>query len=71
MSIPSDTISLRDYFAAHAPIGFDAALDAYGAAQLDQADWDPFMVLWAYMRYQYADAMLAERDKDKASGTSP
>lgn len=56
-------MSLLDYYAAHAPIDFNAALNAWGdeAINLTGTDMKDFCAMWAYLRYEYAVAMLEER----------
>ena len=49
-------ISIRDYFAASCPITFECANDY-------NMSGDNPMAFYAAMRYEYADAMLAEREK--------
>ncbi len=54
-------MTLRDYFAAHAPISVTEALKAYGGASMPTTDAGrlAFMDTWAFLRYEYADAMIA------------
>lgn len=59
-------IALRDQFAATAPITLDQVLAVSGDPDADmQGDHTRVAVyaLWAIMRYEYADAMMAERRK--------
>lgn len=56
-----DGMSLRDYFAAHAPIGWKDVLDITGAPQ-DMPIGEIFAE-WAELRLAYADAMLKARGK--------
>ena len=51
-------MSLRDYFAAHCPITFNEALDFNVGGGDD-------MKFFTAMRLEYADAMIAERNKSK------
>lgn len=57
-------MSLRDYYAAHAPISMDDAAIACGWRDLNDAgatQGDARTTIWAVMtlmRYEYADAML-------------
>lgn len=57
-------MSLRDYYAAHAPISIDNAAAACGWTNLNHAEPTQDSVramIWAVMtlmRYEYADAML-------------
>lgn len=57
-------MSLLDFFAAHAPITFDMALKAWGDdnISLTGTDLQDFCAMWAYLRYQYATAMVEERE---------
>lgn len=55
-SWPSDGMTLRDYFAAHCPITMEEA-DDYHMHE------DGLISFYAAMRYEYADAMIAERAK--------
>lgn len=71
-STPQNGMSLRDYFAAHAPIqipcGFPSGPTIEATPQGSQADTTPWiswtdaerLVKW---RWSYADAMLKEREK--------
>ncbi|RKQ70157.1 hypothetical protein [Oceanibaculum indicum] len=56
-------MSLRDYFAVHAPITFDQTLLVWGGdvALSKDPDRASFFAVWSLLRYQYADAMLTER----------
>jgi hypothetical protein len=61
-------MTLRDYFAAKAPIGVDDALTACGIdvptiGMLPASERVVVLVALATMRGEYADAMLAERAK--------
>lgn len=57
-------MSLRDYYAAHAPISMDDAAIACGWKDLNHADATQdsvrttIWVVMTLMRYEYADAML-------------
>ena len=51
-------MSLRDYFAAHCPITWDEAQN-YNTGGTDEMQW------FVAMRLQYADTMIAERNKSK------
>lgn len=57
-------MSLLDFFAAHAPITFDMALKAWGDdnISLTGTDLQDFYAMWAYLRYEYAAAMIEERE---------
>ncbi len=51
----------RDYFAAHAPIDFDFALRIWGDPEsnlLLDSNRETFLAMWAFLRYEYADAMI-------------
>jgi hypothetical protein len=52
-----------EYYAAHAPIGFNEAVQALGTYPNLQSDRDrvAFIAVWARLRFEYADAMLRER----------
>lgn len=60
-------MTLRDYFAAKAPITFEQVKQIYGD---DDPDMQNDMVratvysIWALARYEYADAMLREKKDD-------
>ena len=57
-------MTLRDYFADNAPIDYRAALDCWGAdtpLSKDDATRASFFAVWAMLRYEWADAMLAAR----------
>lgn len=58
-------MSLRDYFAAHAPVTFDQVVQTYcnypNMAHPDERKTIRFIE--ALLRYEYADAMLAARQK--------
>jgi hypothetical protein len=59
-------ISLRDYFAAQAPIDAKMVLAVWGDESLagppsDDRARASFMAVWALLRYEYADAMLEHR----------
>lgn len=56
-------MSLRDYFAAHAPIDWDVAMRFWGRGKAPYTDQDRamFFAVWTMLRYEYADAMLKER----------
>lgn len=66
-------MSLRDYFAAHCPSDLAKVNNwedtvAIAGPQPEEADGIEKMVAWnnkieAFLRYNYADAMLAEREK--------
>lgn len=59
-------MSLRDYFASKSPITFDHIKMVYGDDNPEMSDDLTRKVifgLWSMMNYEYADAMLAERNK--------
>lgn len=61
-------LSVRDYFAAHAPITVDDAMlacgcDAASIGMLPRAQRTIILAALTEMRVDYADAMLAEREK--------
>lgn len=58
-------MTLRDYFAAHAPVSFEMACQCWGdhSPQTDDRARASFAAVWALLRYEYADAMLAERNR--------
>ncbi|MBS7703283.1 hypothetical protein [Chelatococcus asaccharovorans] len=53
---------LRDYYAAHAPVDYLAAMAVHGGRPNLNNDQEraAFFAVWALMRYEYADAMIAE-----------
>lgn len=56
-------VSKRDYFAANAPVSFDVALRVWGDPEVNLHDDETrkaFFGVWALLRGEYADAMLAE-----------
>lgn len=58
-------MSLLDYYAANAPITFEMALKAWGDDNIDlvkSSDAKAFYTMWSYLRYEYAQAMLEERE---------
>jgi hypothetical protein len=58
-------MSLLDYYAASAPIPFEMALKAWGDDNIDlvkDSDLKAFYAVWAYLRYEYAAAMMEERE---------
>ena len=63
--LPLHTISLRDYFAAHAPEG--VPLHYTGPSNPEAKDYEKAIDLWAHhhtkVAYAWADAMLESRDK--------
>lgn len=58
----STGLSLRDYFAAHAPIDWHNARAAFDRQPYND-DRAEFYALWVRLRYEWADAMLAQRER--------
>ena len=59
-------MSLRDYFIAHSPVTFEMVLRVWGSDSMNLAMDDtrkPFFAVWALLSCEYADAMIAEREK--------
>lgn len=59
-------MSLRDFFASKSPITFEQVKKVYGDDNPDMADdltRKVFYGTWALMNYEYADAMLSERNE--------
>lgn len=56
-------MSLRDYFAAHAPITLDDARDVMESTGRTSFTWEELIDTLAQMRVKYADTMLKEREK--------
>jgi len=58
-------MSLRDYLAAHSPITHEVATAVFGC-EMGTSDMDrsSFMAVWACLRYEYADAMIAARSAE-------
>lgn len=58
-------MTLRDYFAAKAPVDFGMAVAVWGDDQLalhDDRTRAAFLAVWAMLRYEWADATLAARE---------
>ncbi|RVH56266.1 hypothetical protein CN213_16090 [Sinorhizobium meliloti] len=60
-----DGMSLRAYLAAHAPVTFEMACRVFGdkpeSINLhDDTTRGAFLAVWALLRREYADAVLAE-----------
>lgn len=60
-------MTLRDYFAAHAPVDFSYAMDVYGGRKISKLPTTDeeravFFAVWTLLRYEYADAMLERRN---------
>lgn len=61
-------MTLRDYFAAKAPVAFGMAVAVWGDDQLalhDDRTRAAFLAVWAMLHYEWADAMLAARGNDR------
>jgi hypothetical protein len=58
-------MSLRDYFAANAPVSFDDVMRFSGRVltPVGAEDRAIFMSVWTKLRYEYADAMMQHREK--------
>lgn len=56
---------LRDYFATHAPVSLADAVTVFGTYPDMNSDTEraAFMSVWSLLRYEYADAMLAQRSE--------
>lgn len=54
-------MTLRDYFAAHAPISLSDVAQFFGDTSLKQKSYTDAFAALAAMRDSYADAMMAER----------
>lgn len=66
MSNDFQGMTLRDYFAAHAPVELGTVLKVYGDENADlflDNVRASYMAILAMVRYEYADAMLTEREK--------
>lgn len=57
-----------EYFAAHAPISLADAVNCYGSRPNlnDDADRAGFFATWAWMRIEFAKAMVAELAGDQS-----
>lgn len=55
-------MSMRAYYAAHSPVGFDQAAATIGRWPdlRDDAERASFFTVWAKLRLAYADAMIQE-----------
>lgn len=63
-----DKLILRDRFAYNAPITLEQVLVVFGDPEANMQNDDTRAAvngLWSFMRYEYADAMLAERANRK------
>jgi hypothetical protein len=57
-------MTLRDYFAANAPIEYAQACFIYGSQiPHDDEGRSAFYACWTMLRYEWADFMLAERER--------
>jgi hypothetical protein len=54
-------MTLRDYFAAHAPVTLEDVMEFGFTRDGGRKGRENFMVMWAKLRYEYADAMIAAR----------
>ena len=64
MQWPEGGMSRREYFAAHAPITFEDAVNLIETADPNtDKERAIIMAILCLMRFEYADAMLAERNK--------
>lgn len=64
----SDKTQLRDKLAMAAPITFEVALRVWGDSDVNLSDDTTramFFAVWALARYEYADAMLEERLRER------
>lgn len=62
MSKPAD-MTVREYLAAHAPITMDEAYQALKRMGSPEPTGREVFEFLAMMRWEYADIMIAERDK--------
>lgn len=61
-------MTLRDYFAAKAPVDFGMVAALWGDDQIslhDDRTRAAFIAVWAMLRYEWADAMLAASEKNE------
>lgn len=61
-------MSLRDWYAGRAPIGFNMVCKVWGSddpALTEDPTRAGFFAVWAMLCFEWADAMLAERGKDQ------
>lgn len=66
--IADDCMTVRDYLAAHAPVELGTVLKVYGDENADlflDNVRASYMAILAMVRYEYADAMLTEREKER------
>ena len=60
---------LRDYYAANAPVDYALVTKIFGSGiPNDDKGREVFFSVWALLRHEYADAMLAERSNPDAGG---
>lgn len=61
-------LTKREYFAAHAPIDYDLVVRIFGS-QIGHSDSDraAWIAVWTSLCFEYADAMIAEADRENAS----
>jgi hypothetical protein len=65
--VPAERMSLRDHFAGQAPVDWGMAQQAAGLdATVSPAERLKLWGAMAILRYEFADAMLAERVKGGA-----
>lgn len=59
------SVSTRDFFASTAPITFGDVVKVYGSVPDVGNDLTRacFFSVWSLMKFEYADAMMAERKK--------
>lgn len=58
-------MTMIDYLAANAPVTFEMALKAWGDEDVnlvDDGNRKAFFAMWGYLRYEYAYAMMEERE---------
>jgi len=57
-------MSMLDYLAANAPVTFEMAMKSWGDEDVnlvDDGNRKAFFAMWAYLTYEYAEAMMEER----------
>lgn len=61
--MPDPGLTMRDWFATHAPITFEDASKAYGSHPRlsNDAERASFFAVWAVLRFEYADEMMFRR----------
>lgn len=58
-------MTLLDYLAANSPVTFEMALKSWGDEDVnlvDDGNRKAFFAMWSYLRYEYAAAMMEERE---------